>query len=75
MRPLLRCLARPMKEEWKMRPYFGVLPRVFSALQQKAWMLANCQTAWDAFAVADMCPIGIAWQECHELQGSLRLQP
>ena len=32
MRPLLRCLARPMKEEWKMRPYLGVLPLVFSAL-------------------------------------------
>lgn len=31
MRPLLRALARPMKEEWKMRPYFGVLPRVLSA--------------------------------------------
>ena len=33
MRPLLRCLARPMNEEWKMRPYLGVLPLVFSALQ------------------------------------------
>jgi hypothetical protein len=32
MRPLLRCLARPMKVEWKMRPYLGVLPLVFSAL-------------------------------------------
>ena len=32
MRPLLRCLARPMKELWKIRPYLGVLPRVFSAL-------------------------------------------
>lgn len=32
MRPLLRCLARPMKDEWKIRPYLGVLPRVFSAL-------------------------------------------
>jgi hypothetical protein len=26
-----RTLARPMKEEWKMRPYLGVLPRVLSA--------------------------------------------
>ena len=33
MRPLLRCLARPMKDEWKMRPYLGVLPRVLSALR------------------------------------------
>lgn len=33
MRPLLRCLARPMKEEWKMRPYLGVLPLVLSALR------------------------------------------
>ena len=31
MRPLLRCLARPMKVEWKMSPYLGVLPRVLSA--------------------------------------------
>ena len=33
MRPLLRCLARPMKLEWKMSPYLGVLLFVFSALQ------------------------------------------
>lgn len=32
MRPLLRALARPMKLLWKMRPYLGVLPLVFSAL-------------------------------------------
>ena len=35
MRPLLRCFARPMKEEWKIRPYLGVLPRVFRALKQQ----------------------------------------
>ena len=33
MRPLFFCFARPMKEEWKMRPYLGVLPLVFSALR------------------------------------------
>ena len=32
MRPLLRCLARPMKDEWKMSPYLGVLPLVLRAL-------------------------------------------
>ena len=32
MRPLLEAAARPMNVEWKMRPYLGVLPRVFSAL-------------------------------------------
>ena len=26
MRPLFFWAARPMKEEWKMRPYLGVLP-------------------------------------------------
>mmetsp|Transcript_4881 Transcript_4881/g.14168 ORF Transcript_4881/g.14168 Transcript_4881/m.14168 type:complete len:333 (+) Transcript_4881:75-1073(+) len=31
MRPLFFCWARPMKVEWKMRPYFGVFPFVFSA--------------------------------------------
>ena len=31
MRPLLRCFALPMKVEWKIRPYFGVLPFVFRA--------------------------------------------
>ena len=31
MRPLFFCLALPMKEEWKMSPYFGVLPLVFRA--------------------------------------------
>lgn len=25
--------ARPMKVEWKMSPYLGVFPRVFSALE------------------------------------------
>lgn len=32
MRPLFLAAARPMKVEWKMRPYLGVLPRVFRAL-------------------------------------------
>ena len=27
MRPLSFVLAREMKEEWKMRPYLGVLPK------------------------------------------------
>lgn len=31
--PLLGVAARPMKEKWKIRPYFGVLPRVFNALK------------------------------------------
>ena len=32
MRPLFFAAARPMKVEWKMSPYFGVLPLVFRAL-------------------------------------------
>lgn len=32
MRPLFLAAARPMKVEWKMRPYLGVFPRVFRAL-------------------------------------------
>lgn len=32
MRPLFLAAARPMKVEWKIRPYFGVFPLVFSAL-------------------------------------------
>lgn len=32
MRPLFLAAARPIKVEWKMRPYLGVLPRVFRAL-------------------------------------------
>jgi len=35
MRPLLRADARPIKDEWKIKPYFGVFPRVFSALKNK----------------------------------------
>merc|ERR1719199_568592 len=31
IRPLFFCCARPMNEEWKIKPYFGVLPLVFSA--------------------------------------------
>ena len=34
MRPLFLCLALPMKEEWKMRPYLGVFPLVFRALNR-----------------------------------------
>lgn len=33
MRPLFLAAARPMKVEWKMSPYLGVLPFVFSALE------------------------------------------
>lgn len=33
IRPLFFCFALPMKEEWKMRPYLGVLPLVFRALK------------------------------------------
>lgn len=36
MRPLFLAEARPMKEEWKMRPYLGVLPLVLSALEGAA---------------------------------------
>lgn len=34
MRPLFLCLALPMKEEWKINPYLGVLPLVFRALKR-----------------------------------------
>jgi len=32
IRPLFFVAARPMNVEWKIRPYFGVLLRVFKAL-------------------------------------------
>lgn len=32
IRPLFLAAARPMKVEWKMSPYLGVLPRDFRAL-------------------------------------------
>lgn len=35
MRPLFFAPARPMKVEWKMSPYLGVLPRVLRALRKK----------------------------------------
>ena len=35
MRPLFLAAARPMKVEWKMSPYFGVLPLVFKALGEE----------------------------------------
>jgi hypothetical protein len=31
--PLFLVDARPIKDEWNMRPYFGVFPRVLRALQ------------------------------------------
>lgn len=33
MRPLFLVPALPMKDEWKIKPYLGVLPRVFKALK------------------------------------------
>lgn len=33
IRPLFLAAARPMKVEWKMSPYLGVFPLVFSALR------------------------------------------
>jgi hypothetical protein len=30
--PLFLVEARPMKDEWNIRPYFGVFPLVFNAL-------------------------------------------
>ena len=33
IRPLFLADARSMNDEWNMRPYFGVFPRVFRALQ------------------------------------------
>lgn len=35
MRPLFLAAARPMKVEWNMSPYFGVLPLVFRALGEE----------------------------------------
>lgn len=35
IRPLSLAPALPINEEWKIRPYFGVLPRVFKALKLK----------------------------------------
>lgn len=34
MRPLFLIPARPINVEWKSKPYFGVLLRVFRALTQ-----------------------------------------
>lgn len=34
MRPLFLVPARPMNDEWKMRPYLGVFPFFFSALRK-----------------------------------------
>ena len=52
IRPLLRCLARPMKVEWKMRPYLGVLPRVFSA-RNSAFSAPKICTVDDCGGAAD----------------------
>jgi hypothetical protein len=35
MRPLFLVVAFPIKDEWKMSPYLGVLPFVFKALKIK----------------------------------------
>lgn len=43
MRPLFFAPARPMKVEWKMRPYLGVLPRVFRALRKRPHFHSHSQ--------------------------------
>ena len=35
IRPLFLVPARPIKEEWKIRPYFGVFPFFFRALRKR----------------------------------------
>ena len=34
IRPLFLTLARPINDEWKMSPYFGVFPFFLSALRR-----------------------------------------
>lgn len=48
MRPLFFAPARPMKVEWKMSPYLGVLPRVFRALRKRPHFHSQ---KWDIFTI------------------------
>ena len=38
--------ARPMKDEWNMRPYFGVFPRVLRALKWNQEINHNISEAY-----------------------------
>lgn len=64
MRPLFLAAARPIKVEWKMRPYLGVLPRVFKALcgnnrfhvqHEKKSMQSVSQTSTTRFNLKLVC--------------------
>lgn len=59
MRPLFLAPARPMKEEWKISPYFGVFPRVFKALKD------NDQNNLTKVAALLLGPTGIYKIEFH----------
>lgn len=41
IRPLFFLFARPINDEWKMSPYFGVLPFFFRALEKIIYTLSQ----------------------------------
>ena len=69
MRPLFLALAFPIKELWKIKPYFGVLPLVFKARKSAfsaprictvdAGYLAKLvrEPAWEIKRAATMSPM------------------
>jgi len=50
IRPLFLALARPIKDEWNIKPYFGVLPLVFRARNSAFSAPRICTVDAGAFA-------------------------
>lgn len=51
--------ARPMNVEWKMRPYFGVFPLVFSALIHRTKSIYN--TIFEGLHLVTMTKMEAKW--------------
>ena len=50
IRPLFLVPARPINDEWNIRPYFGVLPFFFRALQRARKLQSYLQQIWFLFS-------------------------
>ena len=57
IRPLFLVPARPIKDEWNIRPYFGVLPFFFRALQRARKLQSYLQQIWFFYLAIHFCSL------------------
>lgn len=57
IRPLFLVPARPINDEWNIRPYFGVLPFFFRALQRARKLQSYLQQICFFFLAIHLCSL------------------